>query len=77
MMKSIEAVFDGKVFRPTEDVELVANTRVRLLFETLLPQNSEKVSFLDLASRLELDGPEDWSLKLDDYLYALNEENGR
>lgn len=77
MMKSIEAVFDGEVFRPTEDVELVANTRVRLLFETLLPQNSEAVSFLDLASRLELDGPEDWSIRLDDYLYALGEENGR
>lgn len=77
MMKSIEAVFDGEVFRPTEDVELVANTRVRLLFETLLPQNSETVSFLDLASHLELEGPEDWSLKLDDYLYALAEENGR
>lgn len=67
MLKSIEAIFDGEVFRPAGEVELEANTRVRLLFETLLIDHAEPLSFLELASQLELDGPEDWSLKIDDY----------
>lgn len=71
MLKSIEAVFDGKVFRPVEEIDLKADTRVRLIFQTLLKESSESLSFLDLASQLELDGPADWSLKLDEYLYAL------
>ena len=64
MLKSIEAIFDGEVFRPAEEVELEANTRVWLQFETAELQEQESLSFLDLASRLELDGPEDWSLRL-------------
>lgn len=71
MLKSIEAIFDGEVFRPAEEVELEANTRVRLLFNTILIENANPLSFLDLASQLELDGPEDWSSKIDEYLYAI------
>jgi hypothetical protein len=77
MLRAVEAVFDGKVFRPAENVELEANTRVRLLFETILIDNPEGLSFLELAAQLELDGPEDWSLKIDDYLYALPEADGQ
>jgi predicted DNA-binding antitoxin AbrB/MazE fold protein len=77
MLKSVEAIYDGEVFRPAEAVELAANTRVRLIFETALLDIVEGESFLDLASRLELDGPEDWSLRLDEYLYALPDLDGR
>ena len=77
MLRSIEAIFDGEVFHPAEEVELEANTRVRLLFEAILIDNPEGPSFLDLDAQLELDGPEDWSLKIDDYLYALPEVNGQ
>jgi hypothetical protein len=76
MLKSIEAVFDGKVFRPAEEVELEANTRVRLIFETLLSDHAQHLSFLELASQLKLDGPEDWSSKLDEYLYVMPDSNG-
>lgn len=69
LLKSIEAVFDGTVFRPVEEVDLNANTRVRLLFEvlkkeTLLEENSERLSFMDVALQLELDGPPDWSSRI-------------
>lgn len=77
MLKSIEAVFDGEVFRPAEAVELEANTRVRLIFETFFMDHPESLSFLDLASQLELDGPPDWSSRLDDYLYALPDADVR
>ena len=69
MLKSIEAVFDGEVFRPTEEVELAANTRVQLLFEPLQFGAAESTSFLELALQLDLDGPPDWSSRFDDYLY--------
>jgi len=77
MLKSIEAIFDGEVFRPAEQVELEANTRVRLIFETLLINNSEGLPFLDMALQLELDGPPDWSLRLDEYLYASPNSDAR
>jgi len=77
MLKSIEAVFDGEVFRPAEEVELEANTRVRLIFETLLIADHEAFPFLDMALQLELDGPPDWSLKLDEYLYPTPNSDAR
>lgn len=70
----IEAVFDGKTFQPTEPVKLAPNTRVKI---TILPQNGgEERSFLDVAQSLNLDGPPDWSINLDNYLYGESSENG-
>jgi hypothetical protein len=77
MLKSIEAVFDGEVFRPAEEVELEANTRVQLLFETLPVGEADNVSFLELALQLDLDGPPDWSSRLDDYLYAFPDSDAQ
>ena len=37
MVKTIEALFDGTVFHPTEPVALAPNTRVRMTIETMLP----------------------------------------
>lgn len=77
MLKSVEAIYDGEVFRPAGAVELAANTRVRLIVETFLAEDSVAQSFLELAADLELDGPEDWSLRLEDYLYALHDPDDR
>ena len=73
MNLTIEAVFDGKTFQPTEPVTLAPNTRVKI---TILPQNGDnEQSFLDVARSLNLDGPPDWSLNLDHYLYGESQEN--
>ncbi|PJH74876.1 MAG: hypothetical protein CO064_09640 [Anaerolineae bacterium CG_4_9_14_0_8_um_filter_58_9] len=73
MVKTIEALFDGIVFRPVEPITLKPNTRVRITFET--PRLArEKGSFLQVASSLKLEGPPDWSTNLEDYLY---EKGGR
>jgi hypothetical protein len=69
MVKTIEAVFDGTVFQPTEEIELAPNTPVRITVETL-PFRPEETSFLKLARSLNLDGPHDWSSNLDEYLYG-------
>jgi hypothetical protein len=65
MIKTVEAVFDGKVFHPTEQIELAPNTRVRMTIETMPPAKGETASFLQTARTLNLDGPSDWSANLD------------
>ena len=70
MLKTIEAVFDGKVFLPTKTVPLTPNTRVKITIESLLDDGDEVVSFLQTARSLNLDGPPDWSVNLDEYLYG-------
>ncbi|HDN80367.1 MAG: hypothetical protein DRI61_14900 [Chloroflexi bacterium] len=63
MGKAIEAVFDGKVFRPLEVVTLKPNTKVILIVESISPPEEEK-SFLEVARSLDLEGPPDWSERL-------------
>lgn len=71
---TIEAVYDGTVFRPLLPVKLKPNTRVRLVLteESEAPKRAH--SFLDIASQLNLEGPEDWSAKIEDYLYGHPDE---
>ncbi len=70
MVKTIEAIFDGEAFLPAEPVSLKPNTRVKIIIETLLADEDEVSSFLQIAQALNLDGPPDWSANLDDYLYG-------
>jgi hypothetical protein len=71
MPQTLEAVFDGEVLCPQEPLQLKPNTRVRIVVESL-SQNGESTpaSFLDAALSLNLDGPSDWSHKVDQYLYG-------
>lgn len=64
MVKTIEAIFDGEVFRPEEPLELEPNTRVKLTIEFIVPDDDMAVSFLHTARNLKLDGPPDWSEKI-------------
>jgi hypothetical protein len=72
MSARIQATFDGTVFRPLEPVALAPNTLVRLTVESLSPGEPKQGSFLKTAANLNLDGPEDWSSNLDNYLYGLD-----
>lgn len=71
MSKAFGATFDGDVFRPDEPVGLEPNTRVRLTIEfTEAPERRPEKSFFRVARSLELEGPSDWSSRLDEYLYG-------
>jgi hypothetical protein len=70
MVKTIDALFDGTVFHPTEPIALAPNTRVRMTIETVLPAEGQSASFLRTARGLNLDGPPDWSANIDEYLYG-------
>ncbi len=72
MVKTIDAVFDGTVFKPSEPVPLEPNTRVQITIDTTTPV-AEGTSFLRVASKLKLEGPADWSVNLEEYLYGKAE----
>jgi hypothetical protein len=74
MVRTIDATFDGIVFRPVEPVALEPNTRVRITVETPVPPAQAAASFLDTASSLNLEGPADWSANLHRYLYGGDNE---
>ena len=65
MIKTIEAVFDGKVLRPKDALTLEPNTRVRITIEPVEQTTKDAVSFLDTALSLKLDGPSDWAVNID------------
>ena len=69
MSKMIEATFDGEVIRADEPLDLEPNSRVRITVERVNPKKAAQ-SFLDTALALNLEGPPDWSTRLDDYLYG-------
>jgi AF2212-like len=80
MTTTIEATFDGEVFRPTKPVALEPNTPVKLTVETATPRVAEAersaatgkpYSFFEVARSLQItDGPPDWSANVDKYLYG-------
>ena len=69
MSKTIEAIFDGEVLRPDEPLELLPNTRVRLTIDKLTIDTNKPRSFLRTARSLDLQGPPDWSERMEEYLY--------
>lgn len=77
MIKTIEAVYDGEVLRPDEPLELQPNTRVRLIITKLTTRPFKPRSFLRTARSLNLQGPPDWSERIEEYLYEgpTDEEN--
>ncbi|WP_366524916.1 antitoxin family protein [Acaryochloris sp. IP29b_bin.137] len=73
MMQTIEAVFDGKVLLPGEPLDLNEGTRVRITVEPIEePEATAPASFLKTARSLQLEGPSDWSERIDEYLYGEN-----
>ena len=69
MIKTLEAVFDGKVLQPDKPLDLQPNTRVRITIESITVPKPEIRSFLRTARSLNLEGPSDWSTKIEEYLY--------
>ena len=70
MSQTLDATFDGEVFRPTEPVELQPDTRVQLIVTVKSTAEEKPKSFLRVARGLRLAGPSNWSSHLDDYLYG-------
>ncbi len=76
MTKTLSAVYDGKVLRLEEPIELEANTRVRITIESVETPGEKHRSFLRTAQSLNLDGPPDWSARFEEYLYETEDGRG-
>lgn len=72
MSLTIEATFDGEVFRPIEKVDLKPDITVEIIIKET-KKESEPYSFLKYARSLKLDGPSDFSKNIDKYLYEGKE----
>ncbi len=70
MTRTLEATFDGAVFRPDEPVGLQPNTRVQIIVTVKPAPKHQPKSFLLVARSLRLQGPADWSSRLDEYLLS-------
>lgn len=70
MLRMIDAVYDGKVFRPTEPVRLRPNTRVKIILEIEEEVIEEPKSFLQTARSLNLEGPAKRARNIDSHLYG-------
>ena len=68
MTKTLDAVYDGRFLLPEEPLDLQPNTRVRITVETESAPQAEPYSFLNTARALRLEGPPDWSERIEDYL---------
>ena len=75
MIQTLEAVFDGTVLRPVEPLGLEPNTRVQITVELSQEVVPKKRSFLQTARSLNLDGPSDWSERIEDYLYGAQDDD--
>lgn len=74
MGKTMYATFDGHVLRPDDLIELEPNTRVKITIETESVSKPKQKSFLKAARSLKLEGPADWSVRLEDYLYEKEKD---
>ncbi len=70
MSQTLEATFDGQVFRPIQTVELQPDTQVELVVTVKVTPQEKPKSFLRTARALKLKGPRDFSSRIDDYLYG-------
>ena len=73
MIRRLKAIFDGKVFRPVEPLDLEPDTEVQITLDIPESTTNHGASFLDVAEKLQLDGPADWSSNVDRYLYGTRD----
>ncbi|HBW56938.1 MAG TPA: hypothetical protein DEF27_03715 [Oscillatoriales bacterium UBA8482] len=70
MIQELNAIFDGTSLQLESPLNLDVGTRVRIIVETVLPQEQPPKTFLQTAQSLQLQGEPDWSEKIDWYLYG-------
>ncbi len=70
MTKTIVAIFDGEVLRLKEPLDLQPDTVVQVTIRTSEDFVPQPYLFFQVAESLKLEGPPDWSERLEDYLYG-------
>jgi len=78
MVKTFEAVFDGKVFHPDGKIKLTPNKHYILVVR----EKGEKEASLNAWDILDgltgtIEAPEDWAVEHDHYLYGVPRKRGK
>ena len=69
MELTLEATFDGEVFRPARKIDLEPDTKVEITVKESKQKQGEPYCFLDYAKSVSLDAPPDYATNIDKYLY--------
>jgi hypothetical protein len=67
MIHKVEATYDGEIVRPEEPLHLAPHSRFTMSYEGLEDQPQAKS---EIARSMQVEGPPDWSERLDHYLYG-------
>ena len=72
MTKTLEAVFDGEVFRPESKIGLMPHKHYILIVSEKAEEPSDSNAW-DILGRLtgSVEAPEDWAREHDHYLYGV------
>jgi hypothetical protein len=70
MTITVEAMFDGEVLRLEQVPDLAPNTRVIVTIQPVEAQVDSPASFLKTAGSANIEGPPDWAVNVDAYLYG-------
>lgn len=76
MAKTLEAFFDGQVFKPAGKIDLIPNKQYTLVIQEKSAE-LDSLNALDVLDRLAgtAEAPEDWALEHDHYLYGVPRYN--
>ena len=75
MKKTVRARFDGRALWYEEPLDLPPDTAVEITVRRAAGRRTR--SFLAVARSLNLEGPRDWSRRLEDYLYGEEPDASR
>ena len=74
MTKTMHVIYDGKVLKPCEPVDLEPNVEYTVIIKSKEKKNK---NFCDVLKSIAgtVEGPEDWSEEHDHYLYGTPKKN--
>ncbi|HEX8244389.1 MAG TPA: hypothetical protein VF541_12860 [Longimicrobium sp.] len=71
MTHTFRATYDGECLHPAEPLPVPPNTEIVLSYEAPVERKPGPArSFLDVARSSQIEGPSDWSERVDHYLYG-------
>lgn len=78
MTKTITATYDGRAIHPDEPLPLPRDTRVTITVHAEEPteEGDDDVgatTFFAVARSLSIEGPTDWSARINHYLYGVDD----
>lgn len=78
MTKTLEAVFDGEVFRPEGKIDLIPNRHYILVIREK-DEERDSLNAGDILDKLTgtVEAPQNWALEHDHYLYGVARKSKR